>query len=210
MTGKIKTIILIVIGILILILLTLGIMFVTQKEKTEVTPKITAALTIEYDYLWYLNDNLPGNGVGLQPLVTFTADTNEALTTHYDIDIDFITNTFSYNPKLDKSPELLLRVIKPDGQELIEIEGLDYIEEKGFNVTEFTGPITLVKDVKIEKESYSESEQQRWNIILTLPNKHSDGEDNNTENENFEEMLENEDTEQFEIKVNITEKKSFK
>ncbi len=95
----------------------------------------------------------------------------------YDIYFNIEENEFVYTTDENK-PELILTITKPDGKELKEVEGLEYITDNninGFDVTTKEGLITVFKDYVIETKDET---TQEWTFKLYLINLDSNQNDN--------------------------------
>lgn len=90
-------------------------------------------------------------------------------TYYYNIKLNIDSNGFSYSTN-DKKAELLFKVIGPDGKEITEIPGLNYVTSNGysgFDVTTVTGDYYIANNYEIKT---SDEVRQTWNIELIFIN----------------------------------------
>ncbi len=96
----------------------------------------------------------------------------------YNISIEVMDNNFVYTTDT-KTPELILTIIDPNGNEITENDYLDYVTSggvSGFDVTTFKEALLFVNDFPIETTS---STTHEWTITLTLVDLESNQELNN-------------------------------
>lgn len=100
---------------------------------------------------------------------------NEELIKHYyDLYLDIENNNFVYSTE-DKRAELIMTVIDPNGKELTNIDGINYVSiatrdgvVSGFDITELRkGKYYIAKKYKIETNSEI---NQEWEVSVTLVN----------------------------------------
>ncbi len=106
-----------------------------------------------------------------------STDTGTA-TLDYQVYVDITANTFEYTQNED-TPELLLTVIDPDGNEVTWIREHThktvtdaYTGETitGFDITNFSGLIAVKEDYNISTTSTTTGTTQEWTIKLTFVN----------------------------------------
>ena len=113
-----------------------------------------------------------GNKVG-STYAKATLKTSKSATANYYVYLNIETNDFEYTTD-NKTAELILTVTDPFGNELTEINGLNYVtvnDIKGFDVTEASGLIKLVDNREITSTGIKE---ETWNVTLTFINLDSD------------------------------------
>ena len=113
-----------------------------------------------------------GNKVG-STYAKATLKTSKSATANYYVYLNIETNDFEYTTD-NKTAELILTVTDPSGNELTEINGLNYVtvnDIKGFDVTEASGLIKLVNNREITSTGIKE---ETWNVTLTFINLDSD------------------------------------
>lgn len=96
---------------------------------------------------------------------------------NYNVYLNISNNELIYSTEY-KWPELLLQVKDPDGNEITEIEGLEYVTHNGlsgFDITIRDGLITIASDYLIET---FETTIHKWNISIVLVNLEASQEDN--------------------------------
>ncbi len=113
-----------------------------------------------------------GNKVG-STYAKATLKTSKSATANYYVYLNIETNDFEYTTD-NKTAELILTVTDPSGNELTEINGLNYVtvnDIKGFDVTEASGLIKIVNNREITSTGIKE---ETWNVTLTFINLDSD------------------------------------
>lgn len=96
----------------------------------------------------------------------------------YSIAVFVNTNEYEYTTTI-LTPELLLTVIDPEGNEVTEIAGLTYYPDEngvsGFDVTTYEGKIIIANDYNISYvgEAYG-SEVDEWSFTLSMLNLETD------------------------------------
>ena len=113
-----------------------------------------------------------GNKVG-STYAKATLKTSKSATANYYVYLNIETNDFEYTTD-NKTAELILTVTDPSGNELTEINGLNYVtvnDIKGFDVTEANGLIKIVNNREITSTGIKE---ETWNVTLTFINLDSD------------------------------------
>ncbi len=103
--------------------------------------------------------------------------TNQASAT-YNIYLIIENNNFVYTTD-NQTPEILLKVTSPTGQELENITGLVHTED-GFDITTRTGGFLIISDYEITADTVEE--MQQWNIEVTFVNLDSDQQANTEKN----------------------------
>ncbi len=95
--------------------------------------------------------------------------TNQASAT-YNIYLIIENNNFEYTTE-NQTPEILLNVTSPTGEEIQNITGLVHTED-GFDITTRTGGFLIISDYEISADQVEE--MQQWNIEVTFVNLDSD------------------------------------
>ena len=98
------------------------------------------------------------------------------VTYKYNLFLDINKNTFDYTTDA-KNAEVVLSVISPDGKEVTEIDGLNYISVtdangtviKGFDITNATGRFFLAKAYEIRSNNNLNT-VHNWNVQVTFVN----------------------------------------
>ena len=98
------------------------------------------------------------------------------VTYKYNLFLDINKNTFDYTTDA-KDAEVVLSVISPDGKEVTEIDGLNYISVtdakgaviKGFDITNATGRFFLAKAYEIRSNNNLNT-VHNWNVQVTFVN----------------------------------------
>ena len=129
------------------------------------------------------SNTLPENGTNLVTNTTTKArllansTTNEATYTYY-VYLNLTDNTFVYTK--ENTPEIILSVVDPNGNEVTDISGLTYGTFNGvagFDVTTYEGMI-LLSQFNITSTSSTEETIQEWSITLTYLNQPYDQTEN--------------------------------
>ena len=87
----------------------------------------------------------------------------------YNLILEIDSNDFEYSTP-EEDAELLLKVIDPNGNELTNIEGLEYVtveEESGFDITDKIGNFYIVKEYLLETD-YEIT--HNWDVTVTFVN----------------------------------------
>lgn len=116
---------------------------------------------------------------------------NKEVSYFYDVILDISQNEFVYST-MEQKTELLLKVTDPNGDEVTEIDGLEYKEVtngkgevlKGFDITTQTGKFYLASSYEITSNLQT---QHIWNVEVVLVNLDSDQDLN--AGKNFEALL---------------------
>jgi len=118
-----------------------------------------------------------------------TASTTASATYYYDISINVEANEFTYS--IDSTtPELLLKVTDPDGNEVTSISGLTYYSSvtdregnthSGFDITTLSDDNILVKKDEITA-SVGDTVTEKWVIEVTFVNYDADQQKNTGKN----------------------------
>ncbi len=96
----------------------------------------------------------------------------------YQVYFKIDTNDFEYTVD-SNTPEMIITVTDPEGNELTAIDGLTPVTVtdaltsetiKGFDVTTFTGLIKIAEDYNISTTSSTDGTQQDWKVKLTFVN----------------------------------------
>jgi len=120
---------------------------------------------------------------------TLTAASSAAATYYYDISVNVETNELTYSID-DTTPELLLKITNPDGNEITSIDGLTYHSSvtdrenntySGFDITTLSGNQTLISKDEITAEA-SKTTEEKWTIEVVFVNYDNDQEKNTGKN----------------------------
>lgn len=120
-------------------------------------------------------ENLPENGENYTESTSAYAkaianDETNTYTANYTVTFGVETNEYIYTTE-DSTPELILTIQKPDETYVTSISGLTYYEStsglSGFDVTTFTGEVTVALDYEITTESEITDE---WIFTITMAN----------------------------------------
>ena len=87
----------------------------------------------------------------------------------YNLKLEIKDNEFIYTTP-DEKAELLIKVIDPNGEELTEIPGLEYVESqgyKGFDITTKNGDFYIAQNYEISTNSLV---VHNWKVEVTLVN----------------------------------------
>ena len=95
--------------------------------------------------------------------------TNQASAT-YNIYLIIESNDFEYTTE-NQTPEILLKVTSPTGEEVENITGLVHTAD-GFDITTRTGGFLIISDYEITADQVEE--MQQWNIEVTFVNLDTD------------------------------------
>ncbi len=93
----------------------------------------------------------------------------ESATFYYNLSIEFFENTLLYS-SYKQTPEVLLTLHDPSGNEIKSLEGLNYVtvdDVSGFDVTGKTGKYLVASNYEITTTSEI---TQKWNVKLTFVN----------------------------------------
>mgnify|MGYP000115890568 CR=1 FL=1 len=118
-----------------------------------------------------------GNAVGSTfASATLTANnkTNTA-TEHYYLYLNIENNTFTYTS--GTTPEIILTITNPNGEEVTSINGLTYGTfngVSGFDVTTQNGLFSIANNYQITSNSSTTATTQEWTITLTYLNQSYD------------------------------------
>lgn len=130
-----------------------------------------------------------------KPKVTLKANsTNNSARKEYYVYLNIPENTFIYTTQ-NSTPEILLTVVGPNGNEITSITGLNYgttYGVSGFDITTHSGLITIADGYVIESNSSTEVTTQEWTITLTYLNLTSDQSANYGKSINTETRLQKE------------------
>ena len=91
----------------------------------------------------------------------------------YNAYLDLTTNTFIYTSE-EKTPEVLINIYDPEGNEITTIENLEYVtvgDVSGFDITTKNGFFLVSSDYAISTTSTT---VQTWQIKLTYLNLDTD------------------------------------
>ena len=103
--------------------------------------------------------------------------TNDA-TYNYQVYLEIAKNELTYTTE-NNTAELLLKVTAPDGTELTNISGLNYVtvgDVSGFDITTAKELITIAKDKEIHATTSKVTEE--WNVSIILVNLETNQSDN--------------------------------
>lgn len=186
MNKKTKTTLLIIYILAIFSMVTSATMaFFTYINVSNVSPVINSETATILDWLTFdvgkpiyilANDYNFGKDMG-----SLTSDMNASATLKVESD-GSVTKTYYYNLKLEiennefiyttpeEKAELLITVIDPNGEELTEIPGLEYVESqgyKGFDITTKSGDFYIAQNYKISTNSLV---KHNWQVKVILVN----------------------------------------
>ncbi len=186
MNKKTKITLLIIYVLAIFSMITSATMaFFTYINVSNVSPVIDAQAATILDWLTFdvgkpiyilANDYNFGKDMG-----NLTSDISASATLKVESD-GTVTKTYYYNLKLeikdnefiyttpDEKAELLIKVIDPNGEELTEIPGLEYVESqgyKGFDITTKNGDFYIAQNYEISTNSLV---VHNWKVEVTLVN----------------------------------------
>ena len=110
--------------------------------------------------------------------VLLRTNNNQFVSHNYKIFLEISDNEFVYTTA-DNKAELLLKVTDPDGNEITEIEGLNYVtvnagqekELSGFDITNALGRYYFASNYEISTDLET---QDIWNVEVTFVNLDSD------------------------------------
>ena len=97
--------------------------------------------------------------------------TKKIATYNYYVYFQIVSNTFTYSD--GSTPEIILTVTNPNGEEVTSIEGLTYGTfngVSGFDVTTKEGTFNIANNHEITSNSSTTYTTQSWNITLTYLN----------------------------------------
>ena len=97
--------------------------------------------------------------------------TKKTATYNYYVYLQIASNTFTYSD--GSTPEIILTVTNPNGEEVTSIEGLTYGTfngVSGFDVTTKEGTFNIANNHEITSNSSTTYTTQSWNITLTYLN----------------------------------------
>lgn len=97
------------------------------------------------------------------------AGSDGALATfHYNLSLELLDNTMIYSDS--STPELVIQVIDPDGNEVKNIEDLEYVTVDGVSGFDITGKVGNYKIADTYEISTTNEVTQEWKITLTFVN----------------------------------------
>ena len=110
---------------------------------------------------------------------TIAGGTNASpVTGHYYVYLNIASNTFIYTTEAH-TPELLLKVLDPSGNEVTSITGLTYNSTyRGFDITTKSGLIPIALNRSITSRSVTTSTTESWTIAVMVNNLDSNQADN--------------------------------
>ena len=119
---------------------------------------------------------LPEAGTNLVKSTTATASltansTKNTATMNYYVYFQIPENTFVYSD--GSTPEIILTIKNPNGTEVTNINGLTYGTfngVSGFDITTYSGLITVANNHEITSNSSKEATNQEWQFTLTYLN----------------------------------------
>ncbi len=118
-----------------------------------------------------LNDQMGNLVATTTPSATLLPAADTAGTTdNYYMYINITNNTFVYSQS-DNTPELILTIADPDGNEVTSLTGLNHTTingVSGFDVTTYTGLLTLANNKEIS--ATPEGTTHNWVVTLTMLN----------------------------------------
>ena len=119
---------------------------------------------------------LPEAGTNLVKSTTATASltansTKNTATMNYYVYFQIPENTFVYSD--GSTPEIILTIKNPNGTEVTNISGLTYGTfngVSGFDITTYSGLITVANNYEITSKSSKEATNQEWQFTVTYLN----------------------------------------
>lgn len=119
---------------------------------------------------------LPENGTNYVSSTTATAylkanSTNKSATFNYFVYFQIETNTFKYSN--GTTPEIILTVTDPNGNELTSLSGLTYgtfSGISGFDITTKSGIFDIATNYEITSNSSNDYTNQTWTFTITYLN----------------------------------------
>lgn len=107
---------------------------------------------------------------------TLVTDEAKDVTYKYNLYFDVNKNTFEYTTD-NKDAEIVLKVISPDGEEVTNIEGLNYVTVtdiqgniiKGFDITKVKGRFYLANGYEINSNNNLNT-VHNWDVSVTFVN----------------------------------------
>ncbi|MFI3261059.1 MAG: hypothetical protein R3Y13_05050 [bacterium] len=188
---KIRVILLILIGILLLaaIGITFGyfIAMGDLSEGSDVTIDVAERANLEFSTSADLSinatmTNFIENGGNLSDSITGNAvlTAGEEYSEGYNIYYEITDNEFIYTTGEDKTPELILQVLNPEGDEVMSIPGLEYVTSNGvsgFDITTKSGTFEIAGNYVITTDGIDPTEQE-WTFTLFFMNLETNQNDN--------------------------------
>ncbi len=140
--------------------------------------------------------------------VKLVSEVEGETTTHtYNVYFSIDANEFIYTTP-EKTPEIILNIIDPTGNEIKDITNFNYVTTtdritgetiKGFDVTEFNSIIDIAQDYVISTDSVLEGVTHEWIFKLTYVNLATSQLDNEGKVFNGNVIMQNEDKNVFEF-----------
>ena len=159
--------------------------YFTYLQVSNVSPRVEATTATITDWLMfdvgkpitiYANDENFAQGMPsisdatpASATLQVTSSDNTSKTYFYNIILDINRNDFVYSTS-NETPELLIKVTDPDGNEVREIQGLEYVESNGytgFDITTASGHFNLASHQEI---TTSTQVTQNWQIEIIFIN----------------------------------------
>lgn len=185
-TNEKKVLIASAIAIILLIIVVIGVTYAffqaqgggSASTNVDVSSSTTDNLSFEVKSAININANQDNFGPGAGNLsgnttasATLTANnaTNTA-TANYNVYLDIYANQFVYTTD-EKTAELLLTIEDPEGNELTELEGYNYVtvnDTSGFDITTNNNTIIIANNYEIS--ATDQPTTQEWNITVTFVN----------------------------------------
>ncbi len=168
MTKKQKMTSLTIIGFLIILFITLGILYSNNyinlnknndlEDEIELNFEISNDNVINFTTSDIIEEDIV---VTIKPIITFSTNMSKKIKGTYNLELNVINNLFVYSDVENKTPEITMKIITPDNEELTEILGLIY-ENGVFDITGFFGPIKVIDKYEID----SKNNNQQWSIEI--------------------------------------------
>lgn len=158
--------------------------FFTYIQVSDVSPKVDSTTAVVTDWLLFntepiyikadstnFGENMGSLSEKSKATATLRVENNEGLEKiyHYNIKLSIESNNLVYSTS-NNTPELLIKVYDPNGEELTNIEGLNYVSSNGysgFDVTTVTGDYYIANNYEIKTSNYI---SQSWDIELIFIN----------------------------------------
>lgn len=149
-----------------------------ESSEADVSGKVNTVdeFNFQIDGSLSLNANpesLPENGSNLVNTVNAKArlkanDSGEDTSYNYYVYLRVNNNNFVHTK--EDTPEVVLKVVKPDGTEVTNISGLTYDASLGFDMTEVAPGTYLVASDVITSNDSTKFLEENWTITLTYLN----------------------------------------
>ena len=158
--------------------------FFTYIKVSDVSPRVDSTTAVVTDWLLfntepiYIRADATNFGEDMGSLIedakataTLRVENNEGVEKryNYNIRLNIESNNLVYSTS-NKTPELLIKVYDPNGKEITNIAGLNYVTSNdfsGFDITTVTGDYYIANNYEIKTSDYV---AHTWNIEVILVN----------------------------------------